>query len=491
MCVAPFLLVVLAILMIQLCRCCATVERRLWCDVICLDLTPGHLGVVWLDARNGRILDQYHEDSPDDFCSDAVDLDHRLAAKMEELALGCPFETVPRGIAVLVPDTPPDVVAARLLSAAAKFNGIMFDRNLGACDGSLQNIHLITHTIASCVGCVALHKEEMSVDTDEVQFHAFIDFRPTRTHLTFFVVSWESSRTCFLRILSDGEMNCARLPTEEVQRNPYLTQFITTQFEPLMRQFQRLMDTSCSTRTRVYCALAGPGADSGAIQNFLSSMKRLSVWLPTKNFHECSLGEYGAAILAGSHVGVKAFEGKLALQVRTSQTTIPKFKSVLDLLAQRSLQFKSIPHSMVKAPSGNSLFSFHESQQGGGASPTMSHGGLDSSAFHHSTTSPTMPPAGKRPSNVASSGNSKRSFRSFIGSNSTRHSLAKDKSSSDVSLSAMNDEEDERAERLREAEYESESSIPRRYAGEDGGHLQEPGLANPTDHDDGEFQEFY
>jgi hypothetical protein len=495
LCVAPLLIAILAMLIVGLCRCCAIEERRMWCDVLCVDLTPGHLGMVWMDARNGRILDQYHEDLPEDYCSDSIDLDHRLAAKMEELALGAPFDTVPRGVVMLVPDTIPDVVASRILSAAAKFNGIMFDRNLGACDGTMQNIQLVTHNLACCVGCVALHKDEMSVDTDEVQFHAFIDFRSTRTVLTFFVVSWESSRSCYLRVLTDVELTCGRLPIEEIQRNPYLTQFVTTQFEPLMRQFQRMMESSCSTRTRVFCALNGPGADSGAIQNYLSSMKRLSVWLPTKNFHECSLGEFGAAILSGSGhhplPGQKT-EGRLAIQVRTSQTSIPKFKSVLDLLAQRAQQMKSIPHSMVKAPSGNSLYSLHESHT---APP--SNRGLDSSAFNRSATSPNMPPtATKRPSNVASSGNSKRSFRSFIGSNtSTRRSLVKEKSSSDVSLSAMNDEEDERVERLRDAENESGSAGPGsegRPIGEDGGHLQEEAhIANPTDHDDGEFQEFY
>lgn len=490
------MLLLLAIVLHRLWLCCDDVAEDVsYQDALAINLTIGRFSVVWIDGRQGKILYESHQDVYDDFCSDALFLDHRLSVSLEELQSQVPFDSIPRGICVIVPGPVPEIVTSRILSGVAKFRGIVWDRTFGSVDGSVGNIEVVPRIVACSVGCVALHKEEFVVSSGDVQYHLLIDFGPTKTQVICFYVSWDSPRSCDMRIISD-DLVCDRLSKEEMQRNPYLTSFIQSHFEPLMRQVVQLLDASCSQRTRVSCALVGTGADSGAIQSHLSSIKRLSVWLPTKDFHDCCLEEFGAGIIAAS---LSEKEGnRLRLQVRITQTCVPKFSAVLDLLGTAAAQLRasqSFQHAssggnskaqLAKAVSYSSLYSLHDPSpqhtHGMGSSVTSARGIVPSAErFHRPPSSDALCPqpsgtaspaqvgsvgcgaAGQQPH---SSGGSKRSFRSLVGSGSvSRHSNARDNSSSDVSLSALNEEEDEHRERVRT-------------------------IANPTE-DDEDFQAYY
>lgn len=465
----PLVVVLLVILTHLLLKCCCTVERKHFSDVMCVDVTNGKLGLLWLDSRSGKVIDHVDMEALDDYHSDSMDMDHRLAARLEELCMQCMFDSVPRAVTVLVAANPPDIVAARLLSGVAKFKGIMFDKNLGACDGSLQNVQVTTHTFASCVGLIAVHKEEMSIGNDEVQYHVLIDFQKHKTQTSVFSVSWESSRMCVMRMVAEAIVS-DRLPSEELQRNPFLTSFIQKSFDPLMKRLGAMIDDVCSKKARVFCALIGPGADSVSLQNYLSQLRRFSIWLPTKNYHETSLAQLGSLILAASSLG-KQSEGKVFLQVKTSYGVLPKFRAVLDMLAQRALAVKSMPPST--RPSYGSLYSFNENAGILPAGPPASGGSPSSNlSSHRGATTPNGSGMLRKQSGMGSASGSKRSFRSLLGSgvaskppterregNSSNHS-------SDVSLSAMNDEE---APVLEEGEE----------------------VANPVEHDETDFQEYY
>lgn len=358
---------------------------------------------------------------------------------------------------VVVPDgSVPDVVAARLLSGIAKLKGLILDRTLGASDGSLDNVDLVGAHSALAAGVLAVHKMETSEShtQGEVQQNVVINFTSDKTIVILYTVVWSSAKRCVLS-LNKETLEGEPFP-DDLSRRATPTNYITNTFTPLIGRLVELLSRQVQPSQygtpmsgRVPCALVGPGADCILLQNQLNMVRRLSVWLPTKTFHDCTLEQFGAAMIALG--GTRTKDRAFLEVVCPGGGLAPKFTELLDVMfhVQNLRGGLSGPHRSVGRASANSLYSLAEGGGGHESAPASVIALRRSPSSQMHSGSLTSPPATKKASGGSGVGshNSKRSLLSFLGSGSKGAGSHREGSrpNSDVSLSAMN-EDDQRLE---------------------------------------------
>ena len=385
---------------------------------------------MWVDTRNLRIIEQVSQEHSEDFLSDSLDLDHRFAARLEEIYNNLQVDSIARAVTVVVPEDLPEIVNARLVSGVAKFRGIVFDRNMGASDGTLLNTQVISKTAATCVACVGIHKGlgGTSGVMNEVEHHIVFEFAKDFTKAVIFNAVWSSATACSVTVLPH-EFSCDRLPVDSFHRDPYLTGFIQPVFEPFLLRVLGVFDALGARGKSINCALHGLGSDSVPIQNFLAQTHRLSVWIPTKSFQEASLPSFGGALISAGAAGRGG-----ALRVHLIQSGVAPFKHVLDHLVEQSQKHNG--KKMEACPSGGSLYSF----QGGAsdqstpfqsAKPSKQYVGQGDSSLSSQAAKQRTSPSSVPKSSVGS----RRSLRSLgVGE-------AAAVASDDVSLSDIDERE--------------------------------------------------
>jgi hypothetical protein len=410
--VLPLLLTFVALLVHRCCCSALSGRPRPLRDAMTVVISRESVEMVLVDASNHGKVNMI------DHCNQKINVfeggiidpvDFRLATLLSSLYhSGFKYQTIAQAVTIVVPDDLADVVQSRLISGVAKFRGICFDGNNGSGDGTLQNTQIMTSASAACVGCVGIHYASRGGSgnphgADAVVHHVLLDFRADGTQATLFNVFWLSEHACDVSVIPQV-LQCEKVPLNTMDSDPYLTGFMEPVFQPFVQNLLTVFDSFGAKGSTIHCALNGEAASSIPIHNFLSQVRRLSVWIPAKSFQETSLATYGGAIvaagLARASAGSSSKPDDSELRLQLISTGVMPWNSfgrarIGKGRASTTLGSESIPQSFYSFSDGMSLpgglrggASAASSKRSAGSSVVGSHSGAGTARFGSSLSGP-------------------------------------------------------------------------------------------------------